>query len=151
MAHAEGAKKNVLYLNSYHHGYRWSDSILEGVRSVLDESEFKIDLQIEYMDAKKFNYEDVTGMLLRLYREKFMGERFDVVMVSDNDAFTFARQYRDVLFPGVPLIFCGVNALPKDALLGGNTTGVVESFDMRLTLDVALKFHPNLKRMVVVG
>ncbi len=81
--------------------YRWSDSILEGVRSVLDESEFKIDLQIEYMDAKKFNYEDVTGMLLRLYREKFMGERFDVVMVSDNDAFTFARQYRDVLFPGV--------------------------------------------------
>jgi len=151
MAHAEGAKKNVLYLNSYHHGYRWSDSILEGVRSVLDESEFKIDLQIEYMDAKKFNYEDVTGMLLRLYREKFMGERFDVVMVSDNDAFTFARQYRDVLFPGVPLIFCGVNALSKDALLGGNTTGVVESFDMRLTLDVALKFHPNLKRMVVVG
>ncbi|WP_319541000.1 hypothetical protein [uncultured Pseudodesulfovibrio sp.] len=151
MAHAEGEKKNVLYLNSYHHGYRWSDSILEGVRSVLDESEYKIDLQIEYMDAKKFNYEDVTGMLLRLYKEKFAEKRFDVVMVSDNDAFTFASQYRDILFPGVPLVFCGVNALKDYMLTGGNLTGVVENFDMRLTLDVALKLHPDKRRMVVVG
>ncbi len=148
---AEGAKKNVLYLNSYHHGYRWSDSILEGVRSVLDESEYKIDLQIEYMDAKKFNYEDVTGMLLRLYKEKFANEKFDVVMVSDNDAFTFASQYRDVLFPGVPVVFCGVNALTDYMLAGGNVTGVVENFDLMLTLDVALKLHPDKKRMVVVG
>lgn len=148
---AEKAKKNILYLNSYHQGYQWSDSIMEGVRSVLDESDYKIDLQVEYMDAKKYHYDDVTRMLLRLYREKFRDDRFDVVMVSDNDAFTFANQYRDELFPGVPLVFCGVNDLDKSAVILKNSTGVEENFDLRLTLDVALKLHPDKRRMVVVG
>jgi PAS domain S-box-containing protein len=148
---AEKVKKNVLYLNSYHHGYQWSDSIHDGIRSVLEESEYKIDLQVEYMDAKKYNYDDVTGMLLRLYKEKFDGERFDVVLVSDNDAFSFVRHYRDILFPGVPLVFCGVNDIKDSELDQGNMTGVVENFDLVLTLDVAIKLHPDKRRMVVVG
>jgi PAS domain S-box-containing protein len=150
-AMAESAKKNVLYLNSYHRGYKWSDSIFDGVRSLLEEGPYKIDLQIEYMDAKKYNYEDVTGMLLRLYKEKFRGEKFDVVLVSDNDAFNFATNYRDELFPGVPLVFCGVNDLEPHALDVGNITGAVENFDLSLTLDVALRLHPDKRRMVVVG
>lgn len=150
-AKAEKVKKTVLYINSYHHGYQWSDSILEGVRSVLDASEFKIDLQVEYMDAKRFNYEDVTQMLLRLYKEKYRDEKFDAVVVSDNDAYQFATEYRHILFPDAPLIFCGVNDLDTGSLEQGNVTGVEELFDLRRTLDVALKIHPDKKRMVVVG
>ena len=148
---AEKVRKNVLYLNSYHHGYQWSDEILGGVRSVLVESEFKIDLQIEYMDFKKYRYDDVGGMLLRLYEEKFAGEGFDVIMTSDNDAFDFASQYREVLFPGVPIVFSGVNDLREEQLVQGDVTGVVENFDMALTLDVALRLHADKRRMVVVG
>ena len=148
---AEKPSKSVLYLNSYHHGYRWSDSIMDGVRSVLDGSRYKIDLQIEYMDAKRYNYKDVTGMLVRLYKEKFVHEHFDIIIASDNDAFFFATQYRDQLFPGVPLVFCGVNALDPKALLQGNLTGVVEQFDLSRTLDVVLNMHPGKKRMIVVG
>ncbi|MDD3311852.1 ABC transporter substrate binding protein [Pseudodesulfovibrio sp.] len=148
---AERPKKDVLFMNSYHDGYQWSDSILEGARSVLDASEFKIDLQIEYMDAKKYHYEDVTGMLRRLYREKFAGKKFDAIIVSDNDAFSFASQYRDELFPGVPLVFCGVNDFEPGMMAQGNLTGVVENFDPRMTLDVALKLYPDKRHMVVVG
>lgn len=150
-AWAEKTKKSVLYINSYHHGYQWSDSILEGVRSVLDSSEFKIDLQVEYMDAKRFNYDDVTQMLLRLYREKYRDERFDAVMVSDNDAFQFVSEHRDTLFPRAPLIFFGVNDLDTASLEQGNVTGVEETFDLVKTLDVALNIHPEKKRLVVVG
>ncbi|SOB60740.1 PAS/PAC sensor hybrid histidine kinase [Pseudodesulfovibrio profundus] len=149
-AAAEKEKKNILYLNSYHHGYEWSDAILEGVRSVLDESDYKINLQVEYMDVKRFSYDDVSAMLLRLYREKFLNENFDVVMVSDNDAYRFATENREELFPGVPLVFCGVNDF-NATMLQDNVTGVEENFDLQLTLDVALKIHPNKKRMVVVG
>ena len=151
VAQPEKAKKNVLYLNSYHNGYQWSDRILEGVRSVLDESEYKIDLQIEYLDAKKYDYNDVTRMLVPLFKEKFQGDKFDVVMVSDNDAFLFASQYRDQFFPDVPLIFAGVNDLGSGTLSQRNVTGVVENFDLMLTIDVALKLHPEKKKMVVVG
>ena len=151
-ARADLPKKHILYLNSYHHGYQWSDSILEGVRSVLNRSGYVIDLQIEYMDAKKYHYDHVTGMLLRLYREKFANERFDMVMVSDNNAFTFASHYRDELFPGVPLVFCGVNDVqPGEVEALGNVTGVVENFALERTIDVALKLHPETRRMVVIS
>lgn len=150
-AQSEKPKKNVLYLNSYHNGYQWSDSILEGVRSVLDESNYKIDLQIEYLDAKKYDFDSVTSMMVPLFEQKFHGDTFDVVMVSDNDAYQFALQYRDRFFPDTPLVFAGVNDLEEGAIVPRNVTGVVENFDLMLTLDVALRLHPEKRKMVVVG
>ncbi|XPV77009.1 MAG: ABC transporter substrate binding protein [Desulfovibrio sp.] len=150
-ARAEKPKRHILYLNSYHDGYQWSDSILEGIRSILDDSKYKIDLQIEYMDAKKFNYDAVESMLLPLYRQKFANEKFDVVIASDNDAFQFATQHREVFFPNAPLVFCGVNDLDAVDVQHGNVTGIEEHFDLVRTLDVALALHPNNKRMIVVG
>lgn len=147
----EKPKKSVLCLNSYHHGYQWSDAIMRGIRSGLENSHYKIDLQIEYMDAKRYNYEDVTRMLLRLYKEKFKNEKFDMIMTSDNDAYSFATQYREILFPDVPLVYCGVNFLNTDDTDSDNATGVIESFDLSKTLDVALRLHKDKKRIIVVG
>ena len=104
-------KKSVLYLNSYHHGYQWSDSIFEGIRSGLNESSYIIDLQVEYLDAKKYNTAPVIEGLLEVFRKKFANEHYDVVIVSDDDAFNFALQFRPKLFPGVPIVFSGVNDL----------------------------------------
>jgi len=150
-AHAESDKKTILYLNSYHDGYQWSDTILDGIRNELARSSFKIELQVEYMDAKKYNIAPVVDSLLELYREKFAEEHFDVVIVSDDDAFNFALQYRDELFPTVPVVFCGVNDLSDEDLQGGNLTGVVETFDLASTLDIALRLHPQRRHMIVVG
>lgn len=149
--YGENLNKSVLYLNSYHDGYQWSDTILSGIRSELAEGKYKIDLQIEYMDTKKFNIEEVIEDLLILYKAKFKNERFDAIIVSDDDAFDFALKYRDEFLPGVPLVFCGVNSLKKDELTIGNITGIVENFDFQNTIDIALKLHPGKKRMVVVG
>ncbi|MGW8160067.1 MAG: hypothetical protein ACWGKN_16525 [Desulfoprunum sp.] len=144
-------KKTVLYLNSYHHGYQWSDSIFEGIRSRLHESSYAIDLQVEYLDAKKYNTPPVIEGLFEVFRKKFTHERFDVVIVSDDDAFNFALRFRDALFPGVPIVFCGVNDLDPQAVARGNLTGVVESFDLIGTLAVALMLHPEKRRMIVIG
>lgn len=148
-AWAQKAKKKVLYLNSYHHGYAWSDQIRKGIVSVLNDSEFSLEMQTEYMDAKKYNYNYITNKLVTLYRDKFAGEKFDAIIVSDNDAFNFVRQHRAALFPGVPIIFCGVN-MSRDSLEVG-ITGVVERPSLIDTLNVALSFHPGVRRLVVVG
>ena len=150
-ASGDSEKKTVLYLNSYHHGYQWSDSIFEGIRSRLGESSYTIDLQVEYLDAKKYNTPPVIQGLFEVFRKKFGHERFDVVIVSDDDAFNFALRFRDALFPGTPIVFCGVNDLDPRAVARGNLTGVVESFDLIGTLDVALKLHPKKRRMIVIG
>ncbi|RPH37393.1 MAG: hybrid sensor histidine kinase/response regulator, partial [Desulfobulbaceae bacterium] len=148
---AERTKKSILYLNSYHHGYQWSDSIHDGIRETLDGSPYKIDLQVEYLDAKRYNTAPVIQYLLRVFLEKYAGEHFDAVIVSDDDAFNFALQARPQLFPGVPIVFCGINDLDEEELAEGNLTGVVESFDLLGTVDVAVKLHPEKQRMIVVG
>ncbi|QJB55052.1 ABC transporter substrate binding protein [Pseudodesulfovibrio sp. zrk46] len=151
MAKAEKERRHVLLINSYHQGYKWTDSEVQGLKSVLDVSDYKIDLQIEYMDSKRYQREDITEMLVRLYREKYDSERFDVIVTTDNDAYDFMTKHRQELFPGVPLVFCGVNDLDAVSLFQGDVTGVGENFDPALTLDVALKLNPDMKRMIVVG
>lgn len=148
--HSTENKKTVLYLNSYHHGYHWSDGLLKGVRSVLNDSDFKVDLQIEYMDTKKYPYDTIAKNLLSLYREKFKNERFDAIIISDNDALNFVNEFREVLFPDVPVVFCGINNLKEEDTAGGNITGVVEMFDFNATVDVALKLHPEKNHLVVL-
>lgn len=103
IASAEKEKRNILYLNSYHDGYRWSDKQLEGIRAVLEKGPFKIDLQIEYMDVKKYNYDYIKQRLYTLYSEKFKDEQFDAIIISDNDALNFIQEYRDDLFLVSPL------------------------------------------------
>ena len=143
-------KKSVLYINSYHNGYKWSDSLLEGVRTVLNNSNYKVDLQIEYMDAKKFHYDTLKENHFALFKEKFVGESFDIVVISDNDALNFVNQYREELFPGVPVVFCGINDLMEADLGTGNMTGVVEVYDLVATLNVAKKLHPKRDRVIIL-
>jgi two-component system, cell cycle sensor histidine kinase and response regulator CckA len=148
---AEKVKKNVLYINSYHHGYQWSDEIHDGIRDVLRKSDYKIDLQIEYMDTKKYLYDPINISLFKLYSEKFVNETFDVIIVSDNYAYNFVIEHREVLFKDIPLVFCGMNNFEAADVSSGNLTGIVETFDLISTLNVARKLHPDKTKMVVVG
>lgn len=151
VAEASQDKKNVLYINSYHDGYRWSDTELKGIRSVLETSSFTIDLQVEYMDAKKYKYEYLRKSLVTLYAEKFQNEKFDIILLSDNDALNFIQDYRAELFPGVPVVFCGINGQETIRSGDANLTGVIENFDLENTLKIAFKLHPGRNRMVVLG
>lgn len=148
LSFADQEKKTVLYINSYHNGYHWSDGLLEGIRTVLNQSRYKVDLQIEYMDAKKYNYESISNNLYALYLDKFKEEFFDIVIVSDNDALNFVNKYRHDLFKDIPVVFCGVNDLGDGDIAAGNITGIVEVYDFIGTLQVAKKLHPEKNRLV---
>lgn len=150
-AHALNVKKNVLFLNSYHNGYHWSDGLLKGVRSVLNNSKHKIDLQIEYMDTKKFTYDDVSKNLFSLYKSKFQHKSFDIIIISDNDALNFINEYRSRLFPDVPVVFCGVNDLKDSDIASGNITGIVEVFDFLATIEAAKNIHPEKDRLIILS
>ena len=84
------------------------------------------------MDGKKYNVEPVLSSLFQLHKEKFKNEQFDIVLVSDDDAFRYAIKYRSALFPGVPIVFCGVNNLNSKQMENGNITGIVENFDLKV-------------------
>jgi PAS domain S-box-containing protein len=146
----DSLKANVLYLNSYHYGYSWSDEILKGIKKSL-EPHRRVELQVEYMDFKKYELAHTGPLLVDLYLRKFSGKQFDLIIVSDNNAFEFMREYGELLFPDVPVIFCGVNDFDPSTIDPERMTGVVENFDPAQTLEVAMKLHPYKERLVVIG
>jgi len=151
-AHAEKARKNVLYLNSYHNGYAWSDEILQGLRAFFAESDFNVDMQIEYMDTKRYATPERAEALFQFYRDKFRDTTFDLIIASDDFAYNFVLDYQDRLLPGLPVVFCGVNDLRVERLEGRtNVTGVVENTDYEATLRLAASQHPETARMIVIG
>ncbi len=151
-AQADKPRKNVLILNSYHDGYAWSDDIVTGLRSIFAESQFLVDLQIEYMDTKRFATPERARALFEFYRDKFKDSALDLVIASDDFAYNFVLEYQDRLFPGLPVVFCGVNDFDPERLKGKtNITGLVENVDFEATLRLAARLHPGYRKMVVIG
>lgn len=153
LAHGQdGETRRVLVLNSYHRGYAHSDRMLEGIESVLLAEGMDLALYIEYMDTKRYASEEYFRKLYELYRFKSGDIHFDVVVCSDNHAFEFLLEYRDRLFPGTPVVFCGVDSFDKALLADtGLITGVTQRADSERTLEIALALRPHTRHVAVIS
>jgi PAS domain S-box-containing protein len=147
-------KKKVLVINSYHKGLSWTDNIVAGIESVLKSENGGKDIEffIEYMDTKRYYGEQYFRMLHASFTEKYANKRFDVVIVTDNDAFNFVRKHYRALFRPTPVVFCGINDY-KDSMIAGypRFTGVVEDTDLASSIEIALKLHPRAGRIILVN
>ena len=145
-------KKHVLVLNSYHKGLSWTDNIVKGIESLISTEGYDIELYFEYMDTKRYFDNQYFTKLFELYKQKYSKDKFDTIIVTDNDALNFMLKHHNKLFPGVPVVFCGINYF-QDSMIQNNKlfTGVVEETDMKSTLDIALQLHPQTKRFVVIN
>ena len=98
--------KKVLYIDSYHEGYAWSDGITSGVRTALKDS--GVELKIIRMDTKRNSGEDSKKEAAE--KAKGVIEQFkpDVVIASDDNAskYLIVPYYKD---SDLPFVFCGVN------------------------------------------
>ncbi len=132
--------RKILWVDSYHQGYEWSDEMEKGIREVLYET--GVNLKIVRMDSKRndtaaFGWD--AGLRARDAVEEF---KPDVVIASDDNA----QKYLVVPFlkgSGLPVVFCGVN---WDASIYGyptaNITGMVEE---DLVPEMLKKFQPHAR------
>jgi ABC-type uncharacterized transport system substrate-binding protein len=116
--------KKVLFIDSYHQGYAWSDGTEAGVHSVLDSS--GVELRIVRMNTKRKKTDEDKLAAAEMVRRTIDTFRPDVVIASDDNASKFVIKpfYKDA---ALPFVFCGVN---WDASGYGfpykNVTGMVE-------------------------
>ncbi len=144
--------KNVLLLNSYHQGFKWTDDVTRGIVCGLDPVRSQARLYIENMNTKWANDEQYYALLVRLMKIKYVKTRFELIICSDSDAFMFLRDHRDELFGKIPVVFCGVNYFRPEELQGKQLfTGVSETADMRETLDLAFRLHPHAKEVFIIN
>ncbi|RXK12699.1 histidine kinase [Halarcobacter mediterraneus] len=148
------ASKEVLLLHSYHKGYKWSDDIsLEIEKRFKDEKD--INLTTIYMDTKHIAGSRYLNQLGEIYKKQLSTRDFDLVIVSDNNAFDFAIKYHEYLFKDLPILFCGINNFDKAFLEQNNMkkymTGVVEQVDLEKNFELILRMQPNLEKLVIIN
>ena len=98
---------------------------------------------------------DTPSDLARLhdyYKYKFQGLEFDVIIASDNAALDFLLQNHQALFPQTPVVFCGVGMMARDYDFSKRPlfTGILEVTDIVDTIALALRLHPEARRVVVI-
>lgn len=142
----------VLVLHSYHNGFEWTDSMNSAIGTSLHAAYPEGDVFVEYMNTKRVALEVMSPMLRQNYAALFRNAGFNVIITTDNNALDFMLKYGDELFPGVPVVFCGINNF-DDYNLGKrrNYTGVREDFDTGATLDIALRFHPGTHTVAMIA
>ena len=142
---------NILILHSYHKGLGWTDGITEGIETTLRKSGLDYELFYEFLDSKRIADDKHSANLAETFRHKYAGRRFAAIIISDDFAFNFILRYREELFPGIPVVFCGVNFF-EDGMLEGHPliTGVVESFSLKGTIDGALHINPAIRKIVAI-
>jgi ABC-type uncharacterized transport system substrate-binding protein len=115
--------KKVLFVNSYHDGYAWSDGEEAGAAGVLKAS--GVEMKRFYMDAKRHPDEKSLKEAAANVQATIASYKPDVVIVADDIATKVMVQgYKDV---ALPWVFCGVNWDAKHyGLPFRNATGMLE-------------------------
>ena len=141
---SEYTGKKIVWVDSYHAGYEWSDGVEAGVQSGLENS--GVDLKIMRMDTKR-NSDEAFGQQAGLdIKTEIEAFNPDVVIACDDNA----QKYLVVPFlkdTDLPVVFCGVNwdASPY-GYPASNVTGMIEIDLATQTIDL-LKPYANGDRI----
>ena len=150
---AQDATKKVLVLYWESKDFAGNISFDKGLQAGLhSEPSSHWELYSEYLDSTRFPGEHQAELLHDYLREKYAGQKIDVIVATPDPALDFLLQYRTDLFTNSPIVFVGVRRPPKEILTAGpGITGIIRANTHRKTLDLALKLHPETKEVFVVS
>ena len=137
----------MLLVHSYHQGYRWVDTITEGVRSAIQGTGLELD--IFCMDAKRHTDEAWKIDAGRRARKRVDQFHPDIILAADDDAQEYFATF--YLNTALPVVFTGVDADPsKYGYPAANVTGVIERPHFKESLAFAQQLRP-IKRIAVLS
>ena len=152
LSQAQIVKKHVLFINSYHQQMQWVKNILQGVEELLEPDKKNILIHVENLDTKYFQGQKHLLKFAEFLQEKYRHIKLELILSTDNNAFNFLRQYRDKIFPGVPVVFSGVNDFEPSSLMGiKDFTGVAETISDSQTMQLMLKLHPGTREIFIIN
>jgi PAS domain-containing protein len=102
-----------------------------------------------YDEDKNKSYEDSQA---ETFRRAFVDSNLDLVIAVYSPAVSFATRFRDKIFPGIPIIFAGIGVKTESEWAGWpGVPGLTFAVGLRETIDLALRLHPDTKRVAIVG
>jgi PAS domain S-box-containing protein len=108
-----------------------------------------LDYYSEYLDLARFTEPSHQEAVRDFLLSKYKGRRFDLIIATTKEAVDFVRLYRDVLFPGTPIVFTTRLWNSSDAL--PNATGLISRLNFKDSLESAIRIHPDTERVFVIS
>jgi PAS domain S-box-containing protein len=116
------------------------------------QSPVPIDIRNEYVDTSRLHDAEFMRTQVSLLRQKYNGRKVDLVIAGLSSGLDFAQNHRAELFPGAPIVYVAVDsreissrALPPDVI------GVPIRMELSKSLDLALRLHPDTRKVFVVS
>ncbi len=112
----------------------------------------RLEFYDEYLDVPRFGGDAYVGTVARYLREKYAQQPPAAIVTGGNDALAFVVSHRAKLFPGVPVVFLGATPEFVHTLgpLTADVVGVLVEYDYVGTIELALRWHPQATRLVLV-
>ncbi|WP_136807147.1 HD domain-containing phosphohydrolase [Desulfosediminicola flagellatus] len=147
---AYGPSYRIFILHSYSMDFRWTEGLHQGITETLKNTYPSSQFRVEFMDTKNFFDEAFLKTLAQTYALKYKKVQFDGIVVTDNNALAFMTSYGKEVFPGVPVVACGINDA-KSPEEGSNIKSIIaEESDHGGTIRQALKYWPDAKKLFVL-
>lgn len=140
--------KRVLVLHSYDPSYQWTNDIQAGIEKGFKQTDGEVKLSIEYLDAKRVHSEGYLQQMASYLRFKYRAYEFDGVIISDDAAMRFVRNYFQNPKRNVPMVAIGIND-KGSSLDTVSTNGSVIYEEDRVVENIALinRLRPRIKNL----
>jgi PAS domain S-box-containing protein len=143
---AQPAVKNVLVLHNWN-SLPQSWALMES--TVRARVPGQINFYTASVENPRFDEEAYQESLAETLHRGYGGVRLDLVVAATYPVLQFAMQYRDRMFPGVPIVFTDVTR-QEELKLWPAVTGVISPLGMRETIDLALHLHPDTNAVAII-
>ena len=150
LAAAQASTKNVLILFSSTD--RDSDHWRLFELSLRSRFQGQITFYHAYLEDSRVTEKSYRDSQAETYRRTYAGVKLDLFVATDPVELQFAVQYRDSIFPGVPIVFTGVSKRElEDQSMWPGVTGLTVPVGIPETIDLALRLHPDTKTIAVIS
>ena len=139
---ANGTPRRVLILHSYNYTFPANAAISDSLRKELGQFPDPIEIEAEFLDLARRPDEPHALRTANLLQEKYANARFDAVVVVGIPGMPFLLKYRDLIAPGVPVVWSDVTRATFDATKApADITAVINDYKPERTSNSLSAFN----------
>jgi signal transduction histidine kinase len=122
------------------------------VRTLSSNSDDPVEIYNESMDLSRLGWNNHQLFLRDFLQAKYADKKIDLAIAILSPALEFLLNYGSVIFPGTPIIFCGIDKTELgNRLLPPQVRGILVKREFAPTVEIALRLHPRTEHAVVVA
>jgi signal transduction histidine kinase len=144
------SQKTVLVLHTYGSQSAFRPLFDRALQQTLNHNGFEdAEVYMETLESNRFSGSKHAAVFQYYLGQKYAGLKIDLVITVWNPALNYALEHRQELFPDAPIL--AVVTRPRTFASDANIAQVTAGDHFLDTADLALKLHPNTRRIAVVN